>query len=358
MQILLAMPAKKIENINMRFLHPEPVWHNPQVYPVFIPFAGCKTRCVFCSQDLQTGQELQPYPDIIKQVEEHFTVMDYKKPVDLAYYGGTFTALPEEEQEAFLALAARLKNKGVVRQVRCSTRPDAITPQQLRKLRAWGLDCIELGVQSFCSAPLAASLRGYSGATAYKACQMVEETGMSLGVQLMPGMPGQSARHFDEDVNICLELKPDVVRLYPCLVIRGTALAARWEHGHYTPWSIEDTMARLSPALLSLWEHGIRTIRLSLAPEEGLLENIVAGPFHPALGQCLRSRALHLFLRARLLGENGDRLAAGKKLMAPRRVQGEFFGHKGDLKDAYAEIGLSTANVEWWNNEFFELVEA
>lgn len=345
----------------MRFLHPEPIWHNPQVYPVFIPFAGCKTRCVFCSQDLQTGQaEREPKSSagVIARVEEHFTVMDYKKPVDLAYYGGTFTALPEEEQKAFLALAARLKDKGVVRQVRCSTRPDAITPKQLGALRASGLDCIELGVQSFCSAPLAASLRDYSGATAYKACQMVQETGMALGVQLMPGMPGQTSRHFSEDINICLELKPDMVRLYPCLVIRGTVLAARWEHGHFTPWSLEDTLDRLSPALLSLWEHGIRAIRLGLAPEDTLTENILAGPFHPALGQCLRSRALYIFLKSRLLGENGELPAQGKKLMAPKRVQGEFFGHKGDLKAAYAQIGLGTSNVEWWRHEFFELVEA
>lgn len=343
--------------MSMRFLHPEPVWHNPQIYPVFIPFAGCKTRCVFCSQNLQTGQELESAWTIIKRVEQHFMDADYKRPLDLAYYGGTFTAMPENEQEAFLALASRLKARGLVNQVRCSTRPDALTPNQLKKLREWGLDCIELGIQSFCSTPLTASLRNYSGAAAYKACQMVQETGMTLGVQLMPGMPGQSTRHFEEDINICVELKPDVVRLYPCLVIRGTTLAARWERGDYTPWSLDQTLELISPAVLALWEHGIRTIRLGLAPEEGLIENIMAGPYHPALGQCLRSRALYLFMKSRLLTENGESLAKGKRLFAPKRIQGEFFGHKGDLKTPYAKIGLTTVNVEWWNHEYFELTD-
>lgn len=341
----------------MRFLHPEPAWHNPQIYPAFIPFAGCKTRCVFCSQNLQTGQELESPQSIVKRVEEHFSVVDYNKPLDLAFYGGTFTSLPDDEQRGYLALARRLKEKGAVRQVRCSTRPDAVTPNQLKKLREWGLDCIELGVQSFCSVPLSASLRGYSGASAYQACQMVQETGMSLGVQLMPGMPGQSERHFAEDIKICLELKPDAVRLYPCLVIRGTTLAARWERGYYQPWTLDETLERLSPAVLSLWEQGVRTIRLGLAPEESLLPNILDGPFHPALGQCLRSRALHIFLKNKLVTGESESLVKGKKLLAPRRVQGEFFGHKGDLKAAYAEMGLTTSNVEWHHNEYFELLE-
>lgn len=342
----------------MRFPHPEPVRHNPKVYPVFIPFAGCKTRCVFCSQNLQTGRELESAQALIRRIEERFAASGDKKPVDLAYYGGTFTAIPEEEQTAFLALAARLKEKGLVRQVRCSTRPDAVTPRQLRKLRDMGLDCIELGVQSFCSAPLADSLRGYSGATAYKACQMVRETGLSLGVQLLPGMPGQSPRHFGEDIKLCLELNPDVVRLYPCLVIRGTALAARWERGYYQPWSLERTLDSLSPAVLALWEHGIRTIRLGLAPEDGLRQNILSGPFHPALGQCLRSRALYIFMKNRLAAGGGASRASGKKIMAPERVQGEFFGHKGDLKPAYAALGVTAANVAWWKRDYFELLDA
>lgn len=342
----------------MRFLHPEPSWHNPQVYPVFIPFAGCKTRCVFCAQNLQTGQQLDNTQNIIQRVEEHFSSTDYKNPPDLAYYGGTFTAIPEDEQTDFLELAARLKKQGKVRQVRCSTRPDAITPRQLKRLREAGLDCIELGVQSFCSVPLGASLRNYSGASAYKACQMVQETGMSLGVQLLPGMPGQTTRHFKEDIKICLELKPDVVRLYPCLVLKGTALAERWGRGHYMPWSLETTLEVLSPGVLSLWEHGIRTIRLGLAPEDGLTESILAGPYHPAIGQCLRSRALYLFLKRRLAAGKDLFLTVGKKLMAPKRVQGEFFGHKGDLKAAYAQIGITTDNVHWWEYEYFELVDA
>lgn len=339
----------------MRFLHPEPPKHDYKIYPVFIPFAGCKIRCLFCAQNLQTGQQAQKFKNQIKQVEEYFKQSGGKQVLDLAFYGGTFTALPQEEQEAYLAMAAKLREQGLVRQIRCSTRPDAVNPQQLKRLLELGLDFIELGVQSFCSEPLAASLRGYTGETAHLACKMVLESGMGLGIQLMPGMPQQSPKHFAEDIKICLELKPEAVRLYPCLVISGTGLSACWERGYYTPWSLEETLEALSPAVLDLWECGIKTIRMGLAPEEGLLENILAGPYHPALGQCVRSRALYLFLRKILATENGSKLSPGKRLFAPKRVQGEFFGHKGNLKTAYANMGLSPENITWWNNNHFEL---
>lgn len=339
----------------MRFAHPEPYVQSPPVFPVFIPFAGCPRRCVFCAQELQTGTALKPTAQVLSEIREHFARLEEGSGLDLAFYGGTFTALPVEEQEAYLALAQELKAQGKVREVRCSTRPDNVSGKQLEWLRGLGLDCIELGVQSFCSSPLEASRRNYSGSDAYNACLRVQLSGLSLGIQLMPGMPGMRPEQFKEDIKICLDLKPDVVRLYPCLVLEGTILAEEWRMGKYSPWSLDTVLDVLPMAVLLLWRRGIRVIRLGLAPEQGLTENILDGPYHPALGQRLRSEAIFLYLQSKLK-ENQFNIPPHFTLYAPARVQGEFYGHKGELKASYAKLGLHPGNVRWWENDFFELV--
>ncbi|MDR2503012.1 MAG: radical SAM protein [Deltaproteobacteria bacterium] len=335
----------------MRLNHPEPVRAGPPVFPVFIPFAGCAGRCVFCSQERQTGTETRPLDSLRRDLEAHPPAM---RPVpELAFYGGTFTALPLKEQEAFLTLAAKLKAAGSICRTRCSTRPDALKPPLLARLAALGLDCLELGIQSFSAAPLQASRRGYSPETALRACRLAQEAGLELGVQLMPGMPGMEPEHFQRDMELCLELRPSLLRLYPCLVLEGTALAQDWKNGAYTPWSLELIMELLPPAILRLWRRGIRVIRLGLAPEEGLEPCILAGPRHPALGQRLRSRALFLHMKEKL---PPPQHMSTLELHAPNRCQGEFFGHRGELKEAYARLGLTPDRVRWREQDYFELV--
>ncbi len=325
----------------------------PPIYPVFIPYAGCPVRCVFCAQDVQTGVSLRPAEDLAQSIEEFFATSAGGRIFDLAYYGGTFTSLPLRTQDLFLSLGNRLKQAGLVRQVRCSTRPDAITPVLLEKLHGAGLDFIELGIQSFCDEPLRESRRNYGGAVARAACEMVLSSKIGLGVQLLPGMPGMREEHFAADVEACARLGPQTVRLYPCMVIKGTLLAAKWSEGNYSPWSLEAVLRLLPDSLLRFWEKGISVIRMGLAPEKSLDENTLAGPRHPALGQCLRSRATYLYLEKHLKPSAGS--LADNVLYAPRHIQGEFFGHKGELKQLYADWGITTKNVRWWPDNYFEL---
>ena len=335
----------------MRFSHPEPAAVNPQIYPAFIPFAGCPERCVFCAQETQTGRMAFSLPLLLDEIERAFSSPSRTGRVELAFYGGTFTALDINTRQTLLALASRLKAQGTISRVRCSTRPDAVTPEDLAALRSWGLDCVELGVQSFCTEPLNASRRNYTGETAYSACRMVRQSGLELGIQLMPGMPGMRQEHFENDIRLSLELKPEFMRLYPCLVLRNTPLEAMWRSGAYVPWSETLVLGILPKAMLALWERGIRIIRMGMAPEKTLEGQILAGAHHPALGQSLRSLALLAFIRKTL-----PALPKDKTLCVPRRFQGEFFGHKGSLKPDYAQMGISAATVRWWENSFFETI--
>ena len=251
-----------------------------------------------------------------------------------------------------MCLAARLKATGLISRVRCSTRPDAVSASGLARLRAHGLDVLELGIQSFATGSLEASRRGYGQEEALRACRLTREAGLELGVQLMPGLPGMKEEDFAEDIRLCLEARPALVRLYPCLVLEGTGLAEEWRGGGFIPWSMDQVMGALPPAILALWARGIRVIRLGLAPEAGLSEKILAGPRHPALGQMLRARALFLYLAERLPPPEE---LAGKALHVPRRTRGEFFGQRGELRLSYARRGLDPAVVRWWDRDYFEL---
>lgn len=363
----------------------------PRILPVFLPFAGCPTRCVFCAQDVQTGQRggthgvahalalaearlaqearlqrdattggyPEPHAPSAPDTGPAVSARDHTPPpLEIAFYGGTFTLLPEAERAACLDLAHRWRQRGVVCRVRCSTRPDAVTERGLDALRTAGMDCVELGVQSFDDAALAAASRGYAGAVARAACAMVAGAGLELGVQLMPGMPGVTPEVFRADVRTAL--LPDVdeapplaafLRFYPCLVLRGTPLAERWRSGSYIPWTLDTTVDALADGLLAAWARGVAVVRMGLSPEDGLDDAVLAGPVHPALGQLAKAEALRRHVAAHLALLPGPPVRLG----VPRRLRGLLWGHANGLVDAYAAMGITRAMVYWRDDDTFSL---
>lgn len=334
------------------FRHPEPERPRTAVWPVFLPFAGCPYRCVFCAQDKQTGQGADTLETILQTTEEDLAqaLEAGRGPYEIAFYGGTFSALPEPWPERFLGLAMRYREKGLITRIRCSTRPDCVEQETLDHLRSHGLDMVELGVQSFNDAVLSASVRGYDGQTALAACDRVKASGLALGIQLLPGLPGDQPGVFQTDVQTAAELRPEVARLYPCLVIDGTPLARMWRRGDFTPWELERTKRELADALLVFWEHDVRVIRLGLPPEGTLEEHILAGPWHPALGQSARGRAL-LSVISKKVEELGEK---PELLEVPRRYQGELMGHGGELSEEYTRLGLH-GKVAYRDKQQFQL---
>lgn len=333
------------------FLHPEPPRRRLRLRPVFLPFAGCPHRCLFCDQKAQTGVAPAPLEEVHAALERDLALALERGDagLGLGFFGGTFTALPGDWPERFLDLAARFRAAGLVGHVRCSTRPDALAAGRLAGLKARGLDLVELGVQSFDPAALAASGRGYGGETARAGCAAVRAAGLGLGVQLLAGLPGDRPGVFRRDVEIAARLRPDCVRLYPCLVLAGTALAEAWRRGEYAPWSLGRARAELPFALARLWRAGVPVIRLGLAEAPGL--EVLAGPRGPALGQEMRSLALLDLLRDRI-ARLGRRPA---RLELPARWQGEFWGQQGGLARAYARLGLTRAQVRPSPDGFFRL---
>ncbi|WP_321401191.1 radical SAM protein [Maridesulfovibrio sp.] len=335
------------------FKHPEPGHPKTRIWPVFMPFLGCPSKCIYCAQDRQTGTGAKTlneiYQGIKQEIPAFFNTKD-RSPLELAFFGGTFTALPFEWQERFIKLAAEFKERGFLTKVRCSTRPDCIDQKQIMQLHASGLDMIELGIQSFSAEVLRRSGRNYSPQTGIEACNIVRESGISLGIQLLPGLPGDEPGNFQNDVSRTIEFKPEAVRIYPCLTVKGTGLEKLYRAGKYTPWSLTRTVEELAPALLRLWRNIIHVIRIGVAHEDGFEKNITAGPMHPALGQMVRSKAMYLHLRSRLA-------LADKAIqfIVPQKYSGELWGHKSCLKPLYADLGITPDNTSFKPGNTFQL---
>lgn len=335
----------------MIFYHPEPASCKTRILPVFMPFAGCKTRCVYCAQTVQTGTAEAQLKNVYTSLQQNLASADSGSGYEIAFYGGTFTALPFDWQQRFVALAKDYKESGVVTGVRCSTRPDAINQDQLLQLKDAGLRTVELGVQSYNNRVLANSKRGYDEETIVSACNTVKESGLTLGIQLLPGLPGMDENIFQNDIDKTCALFPSVVRLYPCLVFKHTVLASWHARGEFSPWEMEDTVQRLGRGVLELWKHGIRVIRIGVAQEDGLTENLIAGPFHSAMGNMVRSEALRCLLEKKM-----QQLSKPfSRLFLPQRYQGELWGYKGIHRRFWAEKGMTPDTVLSWKLPIFQM---
>ena len=326
------------------FFHPEPERAGRDVFPIFLPFAGCPQRCAYCAQDVQTDRQPASTEAILATAANDLRAAPDTLE-EFAFYGGTFTALPEADLERCLTFARSLRDAGRIRHFRCSTRPDAINPAVLTRLKRSGCSLVELGVQSFSDAALAASGRGYDGETAERACRLVLDAGLALGIQLMPGLPGLSSEAAVEDAARAADVRPACARLYPCVVFAGSPLARLWAAGSYVPLGEREAVEILARSCLVLWKSGVRVIRMGLAEPVRLRPSVLAGPLHSSLGNLARIRALFLLVEEEVRRFRSKGVGGRLLLRVPRSRQGEAFA-PADLPLApYADIGIDRVEV-------------
>ena len=336
-----------------RSASPEPTRDRPRIRPVFLPFQGCPGRCLYCSQALQTGTPPEPLELVYSRLKTSFQQAASARvpPFEVAFYGGTFTRIPWPWPRRFISLAQQFRTHGLITRIRCSTRPDELETGLLTELKSRGLDLVELGVQSFSDRALHLSRRGYTGAQAETGCERVLETGLELGVQLLPGLPGHDLSAWLEDIRRTAGIRPAQVRIYPCQVLRGTPLERLWARGAYRPWSLPETLQALQRGVFRLYRAGIPVTRIGLPPEPGFLDNRLAGPWHPALGSIIKSRILLARLQLQAI-----RLGPGpKRLICPQQAQGQIFGHRGDSIERLKSIGIQPGDILFTKQEDFRL---
>src|SRR5690554_1131163 len=99
-----------------------------KIIPIFVPHSGCPNDCVFCNQKKITGKGVVKVDSnyAINTIEEYLKTIDKNTFTEIAFFGGSFTAINLKMQEELLMIAKSYKDKGLINQIRISTRPDAI----------------------------------------------------------------------------------------------------------------------------------------------------------------------------------------------------------------------------------------
>ena len=300
---------------------------NYYIIPIFVPHEGCPHNCVFCNQDRITGVkdrvDAKKVENIIKEYYE--TIENKNATIEVSFFGGTFTAIREEKQRELLEVAKKYKDLGIVQKIRMSTRPDYINDYILTYLKEYDVDIIELGIQSLDEQVLLAAGRGHSVLDVVNASKLIKKYGITLGHQLMPGLPKSTPEKDIKSAIDSIKMEPDIVRIYPSLVIKDTPMEIMYKKGDYSPYTL-DMAVEVSKKIYNMFnEKGINVIRIGLQPTETINEggDIIAGPFHPAFRELVESSLILDKIKENVVGKNFDLLVNNKdvsKLYANKKV--------------------------------------
>ncbi len=279
------------------------------IIPYFIQHQGCPHRCLFCNQHAiagpGNGAPADPEEDLSLCVERWLGRSKEPGKAQVAFFGGSFTCLEETLQRRLLEAVQPYIRAGRVDSVRVSTRPDCLSPDICEFLQGYGVRSIELGVQSMDDDVLFKARRGHTANDAREAMKLLAGSGFAVGVQLMPGLPGETTSSFLHGVREIAAYQPDFARLYPTLVIKDTELARLYAISSWKPLTLQRaiTLCRRAQDLFS--RRGIGVIRMGLQPSVELEKQVVAGPYHPAFGELVQGRRWYLRTR-KMLREAGS----------------------------------------------------
>lgn len=254
------------------------------IIPIFISHLGCPNDCVFCNQKEINGHAKIPTPDEVIATINAYLETAKVSNVGIAFYGGSFTGIDSELQIAYLSIAHQYKKEGKLHHIRLSTRPDYIDHAVMKRLYKYGVDLIELGVQSFNNDVLKASKRGHDDSAVYKAISLIREYNIALGIQLMYGLPEDNRERFFFSVREAVNLKPEVMRIYPTLVLKKTELETTFFTDSYHAKTLEEAVETVKEAVKYIETHEIKLIRIGLQETDLITKDgsVIAGPYHPA----------------------------------------------------------------------------
>jgi len=206
--------------------------------------------------------DFDPYEQVRKRVEQLEAIGHAVDKVEIVIMGGTFPGMPLEYQEHFvkrcleavtrrkarsLEKAKKLAETGRTRNVGITveTRPDWAKEKHVDHMLSMGITRVELGVQNVYDDIYELVERGHSVRDVTEATRILKDAGLKVAYHLMPGLPGSS---FERDLEgfqkifADPEFKPDMIKIYPCLVLKGTKAYEWWRRGEYRPYATEEAV--------------------------------------------------------------------------------------------------------------------
>ncbi|MBE7037816.1 MAG: radical SAM protein [Ruminococcaceae bacterium] len=315
--------------------------------PIFVPHKGCPHDCIFCNQKRITGQILDiTAQDVINTIEENLASINSiegKKYIEIAFFGGSFTAIEKSLRQSLCKIAHTYLKEGRINGIRCSTRPDCIDDEILKELKEYGFTAIELGVQSTDDEVLLKSGRGHNSKATFYASKLIKEYGFSLGLQMMIGLLGDTYEKSIKTAKDIISLKPDCVRVYPTLVIKDTHLYDMMQNGTYTPITLDYTVKILAEILDMFYKEKINVIRVGLQTTDEVNEKTVTGPYHPAIrelaeGEIFKNKIEKFILENNLKNTKIIIFASSRnisKISGQNKKNSRYFYQKYKIKTKY-----------------------
>jgi len=310
----------------------------PIIIPIFLPYLGCRECCIFCNQKA-TATEI-PSPSSVRSFIEA-SLIDLpsgkkNREIQVAFYGGSFTAIHREEQTRYLKVIQPFLASGLIDSIRISTRPDALDEEILSLLKEYGVKTVELGTQSMIDEVLLLAKRGHRVEDTISAVLRLKRLCFEVGIQLMIGLPGDTFDRFLKTLDQIIDLKPGFVRIHPTLVLKGAPLENLWWTGRYSPLLLDEAIQWLKRGLLKLERASIPVARIGLQPTKDLERNFLAGPYHPALHQLIDS-AIFFDMAKHLLqiSPNGSRAFFHCHPKEVSNLRGQRNGNILKLKDQF-----------------------
>ena len=315
-----------------------------RILPLFVPNWGCPNECVFCDQKRISGSPLPVSGHDVTAALER-AKGEGLSGLELAFYGGSFTAVSPVLQRELLEAAQPYRADGTVGSIRLSTRPDAVDGAGLAMLKSYGVATVELGAQSMDDSVLTVSGRGHTAGDTVRAAGLVKAAGLKLILQMMTGLPGSDRGKDVETARRIIALAPDGARIYPTVIVKGTELEDTWRAGTYQEHTVADAVAVCADILPLFDEAHIPVIRLGLNPTAELSAGgAVAGAYHPALGELVRSEMLRRQAEEVLAGvPAGSAVTLG---VGPKRASALIGQHRCNIAALTAQFSLRSLAVK------------
>jgi len=201
--------------------------------------------------------------------------------LEIIVIGGTYSAYPEDYKISFIkeiydacnevaakdieeAMAINETAKQRVVALSVETRPDWVTEAEVRLIRRLGVTKVQLGVQAIDDEIAKITKRGHGQAEVAEATRRLRNAGMKICYHIMPNLPGSNPEKDVEMARLIYSdprFMPDYVKIYPCMVIKGTALFQMWQRGEFATYD-DETLKKVLKEISAITPEWVRIDRL------------------------------------------------------------------------------------------------
>ncbi|MBU2539685.1 tRNA uridine(34) 5-carboxymethylaminomethyl modification radical SAM/GNAT enzyme Elp3 [Patescibacteria group bacterium] len=240
----------------------------------------CPGKCLYCptekgmpksylSNEPAVMRAILNSFDPARQIENRLKSLSLQShptdKIELVIIGGTWSYLPKPYREQFimrcfeacnnkkskdLETAQKINEKAKHRiiGITIETRPDYINEKEILHLRKLGVTRVELGVQSTYDDVLKFNLRGHLVKDTIKATKLLKDAGFKICYHIMPNLPGSDVKHDEkvfEEIFSNPDFQPDLLKIYPCAILKQAPLYKLWQAGKYKPYTEKQLISLL-----------------------------------------------------------------------------------------------------------------